>query len=295
MIKSSQFVISKDLEDQADDLQNITTPDDNMVVFYDDKPSEDVVLEIHDTDQDDDSFEFSLGNIPGAEQDEFVEIEEPQAAKEKEIELDPWGWDDIGLDKFFDWLQDRFNKIPKHNGKSISGVERAIKYLEKLEDCISDAMQDDLDGIIDVDKIEEIRDQIDDGIARLEDRLDKLNGSKKSKKTKKTKKTAEVSGNAIVKEANKSTKIDGIVITVPLLISRIARTCINALVSAGKDIDDVIEEQVNKYKLSMREQAELYQLLFDMGYPARRNAEFENEDFDIESEDNEEYAPMYKA
>ena len=65
-----------------------------------------------------------------------------------------------------------------------------------------------------------------------------------------------------------------IVVTVPILLSRVARVCINGAVSAGHDIEDLFDRQVKAYKLDDREQAEVMQLLSDMGYPMRRDRGF---------------------
>jgi hypothetical protein len=53
---------------------------------------------------------------------------------------------------------------------------------------------------------------------------------------------------------------------VPLLISRLARVCINGTVSAGHNIKQMFECQVAEYELTKREQTELSQLLSDNGY-----------------------------
>ncbi|HVY53569.1 MAG TPA: hypothetical protein VHA13_03525, partial [Gammaproteobacteria bacterium] len=179
----------------------------------------------------------------------------------------------------------------KHSGYDTAGLERAVSYLEKLDIEISKAMRMDLDGELDANKIEEVRAQIDNGISRLHDRLDKV---KKSKKTKR-KKSGEAS-HELVKEGQKITGVQGIYVTVPLLISRIARVCINGMVSAGHDIEDIYKQQVKKYKLNEREQAEVMQLLSDMGYAIRQDRGYmPDEDIDIASSDNFDWAANYKG
>lgn len=149
-----------------------------------------------------------------------------------------------------------------------SGVERACSYLEKLDNEISKAMRLDLDAELDANKVEEIRAKLDEGLARLHARLDKIKDSKKSSKRKK-KSEYIVDEDGFVKEAQKITGVSGIVVTVPLLISSIARMCVNGMVSAGHDIEDVYARQVKKYSLNEREQLELRQLMFDMGLAMR--------------------------
>jgi len=103
-------------------------------------------------------------------------------------------------------------------------------------------------------------------------------------------------GLVIVKEAQKITGVRGVYVTVPLLISRIARVCINGTVSAGHDIEDLYNRQVKKYALNEREQAEVRQLLWDMGYPLREDRGFfPDDDLEVYDTDNMDWAANYKA
>jgi hypothetical protein len=68
------------------------------------------------------------------------------------------------------------------------------------------------------------------------------------------------------------------------------------MVSAGHDIEDLYARQVKYYKLSTREQAEVQQLLSDMGYAVRQDRGFmPDEDFDVSSSDNMDWAANYKG
>ena len=68
----------------------------------------------------------------------------------------------------------------------------------------------------------------------------------------------------------------------PLLISRIARVCINGTVSAGHDMNKMLDEQIEKYALTDREQAELLQLIDDMGFQVRRDRGYKrDEEIDV--------------
>jgi ElaB/YqjD/DUF883 family membrane-anchored ribosome-binding protein len=149
----------------------------------------------------------------------------------------------------------------------------------------------DLDGELDANKVEEVRAEIEKGISRLHDRVDKIKSSKKTKK----KKSAEFESE-LVKEAQKITGVQGVFVTVPLLISRIARVCINGMVSAGHDIEDLYARQVKQYKLTDREQAEVMQLLADMGYALRQDRGYmPDEEVDPASSDNYDWAANYKG
>jgi len=227
---------------------------------------------------------------PSQEQEE-IEVSDKDDNEVKEKKNDKWDWSSKGADGFVIWIKERFDSVPKHSGFDSAGLERAQSYLEKLDNEISKAMRLDLEGELDANKVEEIRSKIDDGISKLQDRLDKVKKVKRQKR----KKTSELN-NGIVKEGQKITGVSGIVITVPLLISRIARVCINGSISAGHSIEDLFKRQAEKYKLNDREKVEVIQLLFDMGYPIRNDRGFMlDEDIDPTSPDNFDWQSNYGA
>jgi hypothetical protein len=204
-----------------------------------------------------------------SEDDTKDESKDENDAKPKKNEK--WDWESKGAAGFITWIKERIGDVPKHSGYDSSGLERALSYLEKLDNEISRAMRLDLDGELDANKVEEVRAQLDDGISRLNDRLDKV---KKHSKSRRKKKTSDVEYFGLVKEAQKITGVQGTFVTVPILISGIARVCINGMVSAGFDIEHIYADQCAKYKLDDRERAEVRWLLFDMGFPMRGDRGF---------------------
>lgn len=210
---------------------------------------------------------FKLDSIPGAPGAQEIVILEPDDDKEIEVEADPeesdsWKWEHSN---FLPWLSKMFAAVPSHSGYDTTGLEKAIAYFDALDREISKAMRTDFKDEIDAAKAERAREEIENGLERLIERLEKVKSDKyKRHGKKKSRGWAEDAG--LVKEAQKATHITGITITVPLLISRIARVCINGMVSAGHDIEDMFKLQVEEYNLDKREQAELSQLLSDMGY-----------------------------
>ncbi len=214
--------------------------------------------------------------------DQGISTEDKATAEDsdpKKKKNEKWDWESKGPHGFVAWIKERVSSVPKHSGYDSAGLERACAYLERLDSEISKAMRLDLDEELDANKIEEVRVQIDDGIARLQQRLDKVKKNKKSSRKKKASdddNDFETTG--LIKEAQKITGVQGVFVTVPLLISRIARVCINGMVSGGHDIEDLYARQVKFYKLSDREQAEVQQLLFDMGYQVRQDRGFMPED-----------------
>jgi hypothetical protein len=233
-------------------------------------------------------FHIKLPEIPGSDdqmsvlsdilQDEVV-VED-----EGEKEKDPWSWT---VPSFLDWIQQRMQAIPHHSGQKISGVERAMAYLERIDREISKAVRADFNGEIPIDAIDQVRDEIYDGLDRLKKRLDLLFG----KMTKKTKKASVVKEAAMTKEATGTHTV-----CVPVFIDTIARICINSMVSAGKDIEDVFHALVAKFKLDDREQLSLIQVLSDKGYVVRRPRGYLlDEEIDQTSTDNFDWGANYPA
>jgi len=303
-------------------------------------------------------IEIVVEELPGApagtkDPEPTIEVsEEPLSVKEDETDdndakkgkgkNEKWDWSKHGPHGFVAWIKSRISDVPKHSGYDSSGLERAVAYMERLDNEISKAMRLDLDGDLDGNKIEVVRSELDDGIARLQARLDKVKESKKS--SKKRKKTAqdlssEIStvmdrysnedinewvddttvpgenwtiekaivqlanngeepgfeGATLIKEAQKIMGVKGVMITVPIFISRVARVCVNGTVSGGHDIEDLYQRQVKKWALNEREQAEVQQLLFDMGYPLRQDRGFmPDDDLEVFDTDNMDWAANYR-
>jgi len=239
-------------------------------------------------------FSFMLPNVPGGDYQD--EIEEPAAEievsdEELEVESDPWKWQ---VSNFCQWLSEKMQGVPRHSGRDSAGIERAMSYLEAVDKEISRAVRQDLNNEIAIDAVEQARDELHKGLERLQERYDKIVSSKypKRKGNKKKKKAADYQPD-LVKEG-KAAHIGHTVVTVPLLISAIARTCINSMVSAGKDIEDCFDKLATKYDLNDREELELMQLLADMGYAMRRPRGYKrDEEIDYTSTDNFDYMANY--
>lgn len=234
-------------------------------------------------------FEFALDMVPGGEDQTDIEpLIEVSNGDSVEVESDPWAWK---VSDFLAWLQNMMCTIPKHSGKDSAGLERAMAYLEALDKEISKAVRSDLKNQIAIDAVENAREEIHKGLDRLHDRFDKVMTSRYPKRKGKKKK-GEVE-NGIVKEGT-SARINGITVTVPLLISGIARTCINSMVSGGKDIEDVFDKLAKKFELSPREEFETFQLLSDMGYSLRLPRGYHrDEKVDSTSPDNFDWGQQF--
>jgi hypothetical protein len=247
------------------------------------------LIEIDDEDPNTMALQFSLPLVPGGEDQSEFEPSDINVEEEEEVnvENDMWKWTIPG---FLPWLQRMMNGIPRHSGRDSVGIERAISYLSYLDSEISKAARMDFKNEIDIDVLEKAREEIHKGRERLQDRLEKILSNKYPKKGKKKKAETE---NQLVKEAG-TANITGIAVTVPLLISGIVRTCINSMVSAGKDIEDCFHKMAKDYDLTNREIFESIQLFSDMGYSVRRPRGYElDEAIDYTKTDNLDWTANY--
>lgn len=236
-------------------------------------------------------FSFSLPLVPGA--DDQTEIEEPSEIEvedsEIEIESDPWQWK--GLDKFLPWLQEKIKSVPKHTGHDTVGLMRAIEYLKECDKHCSRAARQDYNGIIDIDLLERAREEILQGIDRLEERLEVVE-TKKFKKNKKKKK-ADEDFDGLVKEGHQALRFE---VQVPVFISHLARIIINGHVSAGHSMEKTFEDLDKKFKLDDRERASVVQVIQDMGYPIFGDRFYgAGEKYDPTSSDNYDFMANYQA
>ena len=267
---------------------------DDGITVDEDPPMADVsgeiVIEVEDEEPIKEDFSFSLPICPGSD-----ENEEPSdlSVDEDVVEMssDPWSWGEPN--NFLPWLSHIVSSVPKHSGRDVSGVERAIGHFEEVLKAFPKAMRADKSGAINIEQAEKARDEVYKGLERLYERLDKLLANKYPRYNKKKTKKSELEGNSLIKEAQKSPRIGGIVVTVPLLISHIARVCINSSVSAGKDIEDTFTKLAKKFDLTNREKAETVQLLNDMGYALRSRIYYGDEKFDSTSTDNLDFIAQY--
>jgi hypothetical protein len=255
---------------------------------------DDLEVSSDDDSSDKDSVVFVLDKIPGAPDAEDIIIEMDDDEDEN-VEVDEVSeeWGEWEPKTFLPWLDKMFNKVPKHSGYDTTGLEKAIAHFEALDKEITKAMRSDYKNEIDSAKAERAREQIENGLDRLIERLEQVKQKKYKRHAKKKKGWAESSG--LVKEAG-TTNITGITITVPLFISRIARVCINGMVSAGHDIEDMFDRQVKEYNLDKREQAELSQLLSDMGYAMVQDRGYlVGERVDMRRNDNFDWSAQYRG
>lgn len=250
--------------------------DDEGIFAYEDSPEEDDKKDNLKPDNEESiavaDFSFTLPAVPGADDAEEIVVEEDSdeaEVAEDDGPIDSWDWfayvKKNGMGSFVDWFKGMWENIPKHDGKGVAGCKRAHGYLKRLEGEVLKAITQDYGKEIDHKLVDDAIDQLEQGLERLEDRIEKLNTTKYKRHSKKNKKAfSEDSG--IVKTAE--TSITGhIVVTVPYLISNWARMCIEATIQGGKDMKEAYEAVCKKFDLDDREKFQLITLIKDMGYP----------------------------
>jgi hypothetical protein len=240
--------------------QLVEAPKDE-VILYEERPEPEDVIELHKPEE----FSFHLAPLPGSEALEVSEMggeDEPKEETKKDLEVnDPWDWKSGGLENVLNWAQERCSNLPRHSGRETSGIERVMSCLKRIDNELSKAITEDYDGKVDIDKFEKARKEIHSGIERLEEAHGKLSGKKKKKADEKF---------DLVKEA-RTAYTGHMVVSIPILISSLARGLINGTISQGHSIEHSYSDVVKKYSLSDREQMELLQHLEDMGFPMRRD------------------------
>lgn len=213
--------------------------------------------------------------VPGSEayMDELDEELKPPPPPPKK----PTDWqNDRDVQNFMQYIVDSYPaRIPKHNGKSIVGAERAITWLTNLSKEISEAVRRDETNVLDDIKLEEIRVSIMKDILVLKEHVKKLN--KKFKGT--LKKTAgfddmmdfaeEIElayASEIKSELKKEAAIPRMTLTVSPFERAISGIIINSVVSSGKPFEEVYEFLKKKYDLNDREELAILQVIMDSGF-----------------------------
>lgn len=166
---------------------------------------------------------------------------------------------------FLVFLTKDLNRIPKPSRirGNLSEMERALGQYKRLNAYISNALQSDYDGIIDVKKIDELRNTVEQSIDELEDALEGLKNLKKHRK--KLRHRGEDDPD-LKKEAT-APHFNGFQMLITPFQRAIAGALINGKVSGGRNLEDLYTDVKKKYKLADREELEILQILADMGHP----------------------------
>lgn len=191
----------------------------------------------------------------------------------------PKTWqEDRAVDNFMDYIKDSYpNKIPKHDGKSIVGAERAVKWLTNFGKEISEAVRKDDSGVLDDSILEEIRVSVMKDILLLKEHIKKLDKAFKGKLKKKAGLDGDIMKYAeeielsynheITSEIRKIAAHPKIQLVVSPFERAVSGIIINSVVSGGKPLEEVYDFLKEKYKLTDREELAIMQVIMDSGFP----------------------------
>ena len=238
--------LKKEFNDEFDEFQ------DTLDEYLDDVQEE--------KNEDLDKVKEDIGSVSLKDYLPGAEIRSSDVVREDDA---PKSYSDGNMEDFVNYLKDQYpNKIPKHNGKSVMGCEKAIGFLKALSDEISRNVRSDREGVIDVETAEEYNQKIIFDILKLKKHLKALKRSLSDAGLKAA--SFENDESSFIKTSSKSSKMYVCITPFQRAISGIL---VNSVVSAGKPFEDVYSYLVEKYNISPREELELAQILMDMGYP----------------------------
>ncbi len=224
-----------------------------------------------------DAIHVPKRTVPGSSR--FIDEIDDEIKPEPEAPSSPKTWlNDRSVDDFMEYVKDSYPaKIPRHDGKSMLGVERAIRWLTDLSKEISEAVRKDSDGILDDVALEEARVSIMKDIILLKDHAKKLDKSFKGKLKKKAgidddlMKFAEEIELAYNHEVEADLKKIAFTPKINLFVTPFERAIsgivINSVVSGGKPFEEVYEFLKQKYKLDDRDELAIMQVIMDSGFP----------------------------
>jgi hypothetical protein len=229
-----------DVSDVAEGLSDLLSPElsediGNFISEYEEEVSDKII-------------------VPGAS-DAFMGDDDDSA--DLEIPAGSWG-DDRAIADFMRHLGEAYpSGIPEHDGNSMLGCEKAIIYLSKLNNEISEAVRLDSGDDLDVVNLEDYRVKIMSDIVLLKNRLSSL-----KKKLNESERGRISSASNMSKTA--TTPILQVIVTP--FERAVAGIIVNSVVSGGKPFEDVYEHLKKKYDLSIRDELSIMQILMDGGY-----------------------------
>lgn len=265
---------AKDLEDHPEGMDVITVEEAFSPMIEGDESFGELGKQLVEMDKDMTQFveehgEEEISVIPGSEAKE-------SDFEEEEMEEEGDYVNDGNIKKFLDYINEIYpSKIPKHDGSTTLGCERAKSWLERLDKEISIVIRKDQDGILDINSLEKIRTNIMSDVAKLSKHINVLKNRFKEESKKKASldengipSWTNASGNEVdyselKKEAATPNKM---FISVSPFERAISGIMINAHVSAGHSMEEVYDYLSKKYAITPREELAIMQICMDSGF-----------------------------
>jgi hypothetical protein len=228
--------------------------------------------------------------------------EEPAAPV---AENGPKGWIDSQEAKdFMPFLLGEMKRIkrPEICAGNRNEAERALGQYKKLNAYVSKALREDWKGEIPITELDRLRQQLEQNIDKLERLMESHHEQKRRRRQVGRRRRASdesmcpkcaaplwEEGDALVCLACDSSGLrkeaatphfEGLQYQISAFERAVVGTLINAVVSGGRDLEELFKKLEKKYKLDDREVLAVRQILSDMGYPVFKDRARMGEDED---------------
>jgi hypothetical protein len=170
-------------------------------------------------------------------------VDETEENASQPIEVEAW----TNPNDFVKYCSTSLRSAPQIKADNLNSLRRAVAYYDKLERAIiKGATADAEQAELSMDQLE-VLDNTEENLNIIREQIQ-----------------IAASRTSILKTASKSA---GFVYVVDPFLFAIARLCINAKISNGKNIEDVFTKLASRFSINDREKFALKQIMRDMGYP----------------------------
>jgi hypothetical protein len=209
-------------------------------------------------------------------------------------------------------------KSPGACARNRNEAERALGQSKKLNAYISKALREDWAGDIPIESIDRMRQQLEQNIEAFERMLEAHQEMKRQRKQVRRHRRASdetacqkcgaplwedgedlvclACGHEGLKKEAATPHFEGLQYQISAFERALVGTLINAVVSGGRDLEELFSKMEKKYKLNPREVLAVRQILADMGYPVFKDRARMGEDEDpTDPDEPREWQTQYNA
>lgn len=195
-------------------------------------------------------------------------------------------------------------------------AERALGQYKRLNGHVSRALQSDYDGVLNIGSIDRLRQLLEQNIEAIERMLESHKDMKKRRRQVRRRASDEsvcpscsaplweegdqtvclACGQEGLKKEAGTPHFEGLQYQISAFERAIVGTLINAVVSGGRNMEELFAKLEKKYDLSPRERIAVQQILADMGYPVFKDRARIGEDEDpTDPDEPREWQSQYYA
>jgi len=174
---------------------------------------------------------------------DMILVDETEENALQPMEVEAW----TNPNDFVKYCTASLRSAPQIKADNLNSLRRAVAYYDRLEKTIiKGATADAEQAELSMDQLE-VLDNTEENLNTIREQIQ-----------------IAASRTNILKTASKSA---GFVYVVDPFLFAIARLCINAKISNGKNIEDVFTKLASRFSINDREKFALKQIMRDMGYP----------------------------